>query len=143
MTRQSCNYSEEFGPKTSDVKGCVFFELWKNFGNVYCMLSKKKCIINSFVSLTGDECRIIMFKEPIENKAMTGHVIRTEEVPNEGTCRLMCYAEPNCVSINFGPSEGGKHKCELNSVTEEKGLTFVLQDRESYTYLAIEVKHLL
>ena len=110
------------------------------------MLSKKKCIINSFVSLTGDECRIIMFKEPIENKAMTGHVIRSEEVPNQGTCRLMCYMEPNCVSINFGPSEGGKYKCELNSVTVEtveKGLTFVLQDRASYTYLAIEVKDLL
>ncbi|XP_078366921.1 neurexin-4-like isoform X2 [Oculina patagonica] len=79
-----------------------------------------------------------MFKEPTENKAMTGHVIRSEEVPNQGTCRLMCYMEPDCVSINFGPSEGGKYKCELNSATEENDLTFVLQDRASYTYLAAE-----
>ena len=83
-----------------------------------------------------------MFKEPIENKAMTGHVIRSEEVPNQGTCRLMCYMEPNCVSINFGPSKGGKCKCELNSATDENKLTF-LHDKKSYTFLAIEVNVLI
>ena len=91
-----------------------------------------------FMSGTGDECRIIMFKEPIENKAMTGHVIRSEEVPNQGTCRLMCYMEPNCVSINFGPSEGGKYKCELNSASEDNKLA-IIENRETFTFLAIEV----
>ena len=90
------------------------------------------------MSFTGDECRIIIFKEPIENKAMTGHVIRSEEVPNQGTCRLMCYMEPNCVSINFGPSEPGKYKCELNSASDENKLAFI-KARNSYTFLAIEV----
>ena len=90
------------------------------------------------MSGTGDECRIIMFKEPIENKAMTGHVIRSEEVPNQGTCRLMCYMEPNCVSINFGPSEGEKYKCELNSASDEKKLAFI-ENKETFTFLAIEV----
>ena len=61
-----------------------------------------------------------MFKEPIPNRAMKNHVIRSEDVPNEGSCRLMCYMEPNCVSINLGPFEGGKHKCELNNATDEK-----------------------
>ncbi|KAL9989348.1 hypothetical protein ACROYT_G003889 [Oculina patagonica] len=85
----------------------------------------------------GDECRIIMFKEPMKNKAMAGHVIRSEEVPNQGTCRLKCYMEPNCVSINFGPSEGGKYKCELNSVSDENKLSF-LEERVTFTFLAIE-----
>ena len=91
-----------------------------------------------FVSFTGDEDRIIMFKEPIPNKVMKGHVIRSEEVPNEGSCRLLCYMEPDCVSINVRPTGGGNYKCELNNATEDQ-LTFFLEDRESYTYLAIEV----
>ncbi len=108
---------------------------------MYNFLTKKRSVNaeTRFVCYTDGECRIIMFKEPTENKAMTGRVIRSEEVPNQGTCRLMCYMEPNCVSINFGPTEGGKYKCELNNATEENDLTFVLQDRASYTYLAVEV----
>ncbi|KAL9989349.1 hypothetical protein ACROYT_G003890 [Oculina patagonica] len=91
----------------------------------------------SCCACTDDECRIIMFKEPIENKAMSGHVIRSEEVPNQGTCRLMCYMEPNCVSINFGPSEEEKYKCELNSANAENKLS-ILEEREAFTFLAIE-----
>ena len=51
-------------------------------------------------STIGDECRIILFEEPISNKVIKGHTIRSEEVPDEGSCRVMCYTEPNCVSIN-------------------------------------------
>ncbi|KAL9975397.1 hypothetical protein ACROYT_G012554 [Oculina patagonica] len=89
-------------------------------------------------SCTGDECRDIIFKEPVPNKAMKGHVIRSVEVPNEGSCRVMCYTEPNCVSINLGPSEGGKQKCELNNATDENQLTLFLEDKPTYTYLAIK-----
>ena len=95
------------------------------------------------MSLTGDECRNILFEEPIPNKEIKGHVIRSEEVPNEGSCRVMCYMEPNCVSINVRPSEGGKYKCELNNATgDENQLTFVPDERDAY-YLAIEVNVLL
>ena len=51
----------------------------------------------------------------------------------------MCYMEPNCVSINVGPFELGKHKCELNNATEENHLTFLLEKKPGYTYIAIEV----
>ena len=88
------------------------------------------------MSFTGDEDRIIMFKEPIPNKVMKGHVIRSEEVPNEGSCRVLCYMEPDCVSINVRPAGGGNYKCELNNATDENQLTFI---DESVTYLAIEV----
>ena len=70
---------------------------------------------------------------------MRNDVIRSEEVPNEGTCQLLCYMEPNCVSINSGPSEDGKHKCDLNNATDENQLTIFLVDEPSFTYHAIEV----
>ena len=87
------------------------------------------------MSFKDDECRSIEFKEPVVNKAMNNHVIRSEEVLSEGSCRLLCYMEPNCVSINLGPLKGGKHKCELNNNTDENHL----ENKEDFTYLAVEV----
>ena len=52
---------------------------------------------------------------------------------------MTCYMEPNCVSINVGPLEGGKHKCELNNATDENQLTIFLEDKPAYIYLATEV----
>ena len=74
----------------------------------------------------------------MENKAMRGHLIRSAEIDNQGSCRVMCYMEPNCVSINFGPSENGRYKCELNSASNDDQLSF-LEDKDTYTFLAIEV----
>ena len=88
---------------------------------------------------SGDDGRDIIFKEPVENKAMKNHVIRSEEVPNEGTCRVLCYMEPNCVSINLGLLVDGKHKCELNNATEENQFVTSLTDEPSVIFLAIEV----
>ena len=70
---------------------------------------------------------------------MKNHVIRRAEVPSEGSCRLMCYMEPNCVSINLGPLEKGKHKCELNNATDDNQFASFLQNESNFTYLAIEV----
>jgi len=92
-----------------------------------------------FVYFKDDECRNIEFKEPVENKAMQNHVIKSKEVPSEGSCRLMCYMEPNCVSINLGPWEGGIHKCELNNATDENQFANSLVNKPASTYLAIEV----
>jgi len=52
---------------------------------------------------------------------------------------LMCYLEPNCVSINLGPLVGGKHKCELNNATAENQFANSLVNKAAFTYLAIEV----
>ena len=51
----------------------------------------------------------------------------------------MCYMEPNCVSINLGHLETGKHKCELNNTTAENQFASFLQNEPTFTYLAIEV----
>ena len=81
-----------------------------------------------------------MFKEPVPNKVLEGHIIRSDTVPNEGSCRVLCYMDPNCVSINVGPLEGGQHKCELNDATsEQQDVTHILKKMEGYTHLAMEV----
>ena len=51
----------------------------------------------SFEELTYEYDRIIIFKEPASDKALSGHVIRTEKVTDEGSCRVECYLEPKCV----------------------------------------------
>ena len=84
-----------------------------------------------------------MFKEPIKNKAMKGHVIRNADVPNEGSCRVLCYMEPNCVSINVGPLQEGKHKCELNNATAENQFDAYLVNTKTFTYVPIEVSHVM
>ena len=70
---------------------------------------------------------------------MTGHVIKRGVVDNPGNCQVMCYMDPNCVSINFGPSYGEKYECELNNATNEDRLTV----HEAFTFLAIEVNILM
>ena len=82
-----------------------------------------------------------MFEEPIPNKAIRDHVVSGEEVHYEGDCRMLCYLEPNCVSINVRPSNEGKYKCELNNATAEENQLIFLQENDSY-YLAIEVNSL-
>ena len=92
----------------------------------------------------ADEHRIIIFQKPIPNKVLTDHVIRGEDVASEGGCRVLCYMEPDCVSINVGPLKGGKHTCELNHATaEQQGFSYALEHMAGYTYLAIEVRRLM
>ena len=94
------------------------------------------------VSVIADQDRIIIFKEPIPNKVLEGHIIRSGTVLNEGSCRVLCYMDPNCVSINVGPLKEGQHKCELNDATSEKKkkkVTHILKNMEGYTHLVMEV----
>jgi len=83
--------------------------------------------------------RILIFKEPLSNKALEGHLIRTVKVSDEANCRLKCYLEPNCVSVNVGPMDEGSHICELNNDTDESPSHLALVERQLYTYYAVEV----
>ena len=82
----------------------------------------------------------MIFKEEVPNKALRGHVIRTEQVLNEGGCRLQCYLEPNCVSINVGPLKDGSHQCDLNNVTDDREFGVVLKNATGFTYNGVEVR---
>ncbi|KAK2554427.1 Neurexin-4 [Acropora cervicornis] len=62
-----------------------------------------------------------------------------EKVPNEGSCRVKCYMEPDCVSINVGPLDSrGEITCELNDATWENGHESDMKELVNYTYLGIE-----
>ena len=83
--------------------------------------------------------RMLIFKAPVSNKALSGHVIRIEQVPDEGSCRVKCYLEPNCVSINVGPADDGRYTCELNNATDESPSHSALENRQRYIHYAVEV----
>ena len=89
--------------------------------------------------LCKEYSRMIVFKEPVPNKALNGHVIRQEKVFDEGSCRVFCYLEPNCVSINVGPQEDGGRICELNSKTDDSLSHSAVLQKNRYTYFRIEV----
>ena len=82
--------------------------------------------------------RVIIFKGPIADKVLPGHVIRREKVANEGECRVKCFLEPNCVSINVGPAVAGNRSCELNSATDES--QSLLRRKKNFRHYEVEVK---
>ena len=89
---------------------------------------------------TALDDRIVTFKEPILDKALKGREISSIKVPNEGSCRVDCYLNPDCVSINMGPLTEGMLTCELNNATSENKRTSRLENKTGYTYLGIEVQ---
>ena len=71
---------------------------------------------------------------------LPGHVIRTEKVANEGSCRVRCFLEPNCVSINVGPAgDQGQRTCELKNFTDESPSQTGLQQRTGHVHYSAEV----
>ena len=44
------------------------------------------------------------------------HTIRTDRVPDMDVCELLCYNEPNCVSVNY---ETKTNNCDLNNSTHQ------------------------
>ena len=54
------------------------------------------------------------FTTPVRENTLVGHVIRSLEVERESACTVSCYLEVNCVSLNLGPLQDGKHVCELS-----------------------------
>ncbi|PFX18688.1 uncharacterized protein LOC111339164 [Stylophora pistillata] len=103
---------------------------------VDCVSTKEEC--RKEINLQGEECRSIIFKEPIQERVLKGHLIRLLEVPHQGSCNVLCYMEPNCVSINVGPSQGGNYICELNNASDESPGSSNLQSKQDYTHLSIE-----
>ena len=83
--------------------------------------------------------RVLIFKEPVEGKILQGHVIRTEKVANEGSCRVKCVLEPNCVSINVGPVDDQEQRpCELNNFTDESASqSVVCKTPISFAYISL------
>ncbi|KAJ7379798.1 hypothetical protein OS493_012545 [Desmophyllum pertusum] len=83
---------------------------------------------------TEDYCRQMHFTTPIKDKALQGHVIYISEVPDLEVCQLKCYLEPNCVSINLGPSKANfKRSCELCNADSQQYPEKIVS-KEGYFY---------
>ena len=71
----------------------------------------------------SDDCRQLEFMPDYnyDGQRLENHVIHTADVFAEGSCRTLCYMEPNCVSYNFKTtaSHNGRPRCELNNATHE------------------------
>ena len=93
-----------------------------------------------FLIKTAD-CRELDFLPPIENKALSGHVIRTVHVTSEGSCMAQCFSEERCVSYNLGPFKNEKHACELSHsdhILHDEDL----EERQGYLFRPTKVLHL-
>ncbi|XP_022806738.1 uncharacterized protein LOC111343813 [Stylophora pistillata] len=70
-----------------------------------------------------EKCRTLVFKsqKAFNGRHLMNHVIRIVEIMVKEFCTMLCYMEPDCVSINLDDTAGvnGKYKCELNNVTHE------------------------
>ena len=75
-----------------------------------------KCIFFPF--LNSGNCRVLAFPSYflIADKCLEGHTILiVQHVPDMGLCELLCYNEPNCVSVNYEIQT--QKRCELNNST--------------------------
>ncbi|KAM7452440.1 hypothetical protein ABFA07_000115 [Porites harrisoni] len=65
-----------------------------------------------------DNCRVLAFPSYflIADKCLESHTILiVQHVQDIGLCKLLCYKEPNCVSVNYEIQT--QKRCELNNST--------------------------
>lgn len=58
-----------------------------------------------------DQCRTLHFTTPTLGKAFVGHVTRSLKVTKESSCKVNCYMDESCASLNIGPLQDGKLIC--------------------------------
>ena len=71
-----------------------------------------------FPILNSGNCRVLAFPSYflIADKCLEGHTILiVQHVLDMGLCELLCYNEPNCVSVNYEIQT--QKRCELNNST--------------------------
>ena len=105
-----------------------------------CFKERSNATYYLLLFFTALDDRVITFKEPILDKILKGHNISSKKVQNKGSCRVNCYLNPDCVSINMGPLIAGMLTCELNKATSGNKHTSALKNKAGYTYLEIEVQ---
>ena len=71
-----------------------------------------------FSLFNSGNCRVLAFPSYflIADKCLEGHTILiVQHVPDMGLCELLCYNQPNCVSVNYEIQT--QRRCELNNST--------------------------
>lgn len=75
----------------------------------------------------------------MENRVLSNHVIKSYQVAEEEQCRINCYLEPDCVSYNYGPLDGGLYLCELSDKIHEQSSPNELQAKNGFIFSQIFV----
>ena len=81
-----------------------------------------------------ESCIIKEFLTPVKGKVLAGHVIQTLSVSEEETCKIHCYLNDICQSINVSPhGTNGMWKCELSDTDEKQNpQSFIEEDNVKY-----------
>ena len=86
-----------------------------------------------------DDCRTLEFKPSIVGHSLFYHVIETRLAVSQDNCELKCYMEDECISINFGPGDGGAYLCELSD-SDHNVHPQDLQQRDGFIYRPTRVR---
>ena len=82
----------------------------------------------------------MQFHSPTINHSLARHAIGNVWVTSEIACESACFAEDDCMSVNFGPqNQDGKHLCELSESDHEISPQD-LRQRAGFLYKAVEVR---
>ena len=58
----------------------------------------------------------MVFKTFFGNKALQGHVFKTEWASSDAHCRSKCFLDGRCIAYSFGlAANGKKDMCELSN----------------------------
>ena len=71
-----------------------------------------------FSIFNSGNCRVLVFPSYflIADKCLESHTfLIVQHVPDMGLCELLCYNQPNCVSVNYEIQR--ERRCELNNST--------------------------
>lgn len=89
---------------------------------------------------SGQNCRVMQFHSPTVNRSLSHHVIGNVWVTSEIACESACFAEDDCMSVNFGPQNpDGKHLCELSGSDQDISPKD-LRQKKGFVYKAVEVR---
>ena len=84
----------------------------------FCRQKRSELLNAFFPFLNSGNCRVLAFPSYflIADKCLEGHTILiVQHVPDMDLCELLCYNEPNCVSVNYEIQT--QKRCELNNST--------------------------
>ena len=87
----------------------------------------------------SDTCRVLEFTEPIEGRALKGHVFKNLSLEIQENCELNCYLENDCSSYNLGPLVDGRYVCELSD-SDDGQHPRDLESRHGFIYGATKVR---
>ena len=91
-----------------------------------------------FNYISAQECRQLKYSQPVQDRALTNHVIIKINTTREDICNIRCFIEPNCLSFNVGPLGDHQYLCEISDSDEVLNPEDLVQ-RMEFTYQGTEV----